>query len=378
MSELFLSAILRKLRPPYALPVKVAFGFSAVEPKNYGLTLAISDGAPLVCPGDGSVDLIANLGGKWRNDSGGIIRSNAVRIDHGKGIKTWVQGLTTITCGYGPITRGVQIGTAQGPNVFFSVEHNGVFQDPAFINPTFGIQDGYLNFGKARMIRQAPDIITKTFTNIASLIGSGVRYFFPPVPQQVLVSIDFNGQGNKNGAAVVGSTGDVWHTVQPLDFEPTASSGYYGYCYGGTSFPADLGFFLNDYRGSSTKVFFERLLLTAASGISSFFDPMLSSWVGGYSGVTPLINGFSIRTLPRGTYDVYAYSNGGVTSDPTTVYFSADAGLPVPQTATPTLTTNWVEGGNYLKSTLTVVDRGSITLMAYGYLAGVQVLRTAV
>lgn len=379
MSELFLSAILRKLRPPYAQPARVIYGFSATEPANYGLTLEIPDGAPLVAPGDGVVDTIALLGGKWRNDTG-VVRTRAIRIDHGKGVKTWVHGVASVAAAYGPVTRGSLLGTAQGPQVFFGIEQNGVFQDPTHVNSTFGIQDDFLNYGKARLVRQAPDVITNTFTDIVSLLASGVRYFFPPAPQQVLFNLDFNGQNTKTGPAAAGAEGDTWYIVAPLDFTPTPSTGYYGYgnCPGGTSFPAPQGFFLNDYRGVATKVFFERILLTANSGVSAFFDPMLSSWVGGYSGITPLVNGFSLRNLPSGTYDVYAYTNGGVTTDTTTVYFSADDGVPTPQVATPTVATAWIEGSNYLKDTLTVQNRGRITLMVYGYLAGVQVIRTSV
>lgn len=379
MSELYLSAIFRKLRPPYILPVKVAYGFSATEPTNFGLTLEIPDGSPLVACGDGTVDLISQLGGKWRNESGGVVRSIAIRIDHGRGVKTWVHGLATVTCGYGPITRGAQIGTALGPHVFLSLEHNGKLQDPTSINSTFTIQDGFLNYGKGQKIRQAPDVITTVFSNIASLIGSGIRYFFPPTPQQVLFNLDFNGQGTKSGAAVVGAYGDVWNQIAPLDFAPVSSNGYYGYtCYGGTVYPADPGFFLVDYRGTRTKVYFERLLLTANAGISSFFDPMLSSWVGGYNGVTPRVNSFGLRNLPGGEYSVYVYSNGGVTSDTTTVYVSADNDTPTSQVLTPTVSPSFIEGANYVVFDLTVANRGKITITTYGYIAGVQIIRTAV
>lgn len=379
MSELFLSAILRKLRPPYPLPARVVYGFSATEPVNYGVTLEIPDGDPLVASGDGVVDLISNLGGRWRNDSDTLIRAMAVRIDHGKGVKTWIHGLGTITCGYGPITRGQQVGTAQGPRVFFGIEQSGKLQDPTHVSAAFAIQDGFLNFGKARMVRQAPDVITGALTSIVSFFAAGIRYFFPPVPSQVLFNLDFNGQNAKIGAAVAGAEGDAWNAIEAIDFTPSGSSGYgYGYCPGGTVFPAPMGYFLNDYRGQPSKVFFERLALTGSSGISPFFDPMLSAWVGGYSGMTPLVNSFSIRNLPGGSYTIYVYANGGLTAAGSSVYYSADSGAPSGQNIMTTVATDWVEGGNYMASTLVVQNRGKINITVYGYLSGVQILRVAV
>ncbi len=379
MSELHLSAILRKLRPPCLNPVRVVYGFSRQEPLNYGLTLSVDEGTPLIAPGDGVVDVISLIGGKWRSDLGAV-RLTGVRIDHGRGLKTWVHGIGTPTTNYGPITRGQQLGLAGSTQVFFGVEHNGVFQDPTHINPSFTIQDGFLNYGKSSKIRQAPDLVTTIFTDISSIFASGIRYFFPPTPTKVQFNLDFNGQGTKFGPAVAGSDGDLWQPISPMDFWPIPVSPgyYYGFCAGGFTFQGPQGFFLNDYQGAPTKVYFERIMLTAASGISPFFDPMLSSWVGGYSGMSALVNAFAIRNLPAGVYDVYVYTNGGVTADPTTVYFSADDGTPTPQTATPTVVADWVQGGNYLHATLTVQSRGKITILTYGYLAGVQVIRASV
>ena len=379
MSQLHLSSILRKLRPPCVDPVRVVYRFSRQEPANYGLTLSLDVGTPLIAPGDGVVDLIASIGGKWRSDLG-TRRMTAVRIDHGLGLKTWLHGIGTINARYGPITRGELLGLAGISQIFFAVEQNGVLQDPTHINPAFGVQDGFLNYGKTSKIRQAPDIITTVFSDISSMLASGIRYFFPPTPGMVQFNLDFNGQGTKTGSAVVGAEGDQWQPILPLDFAPIPVSpgSSYGFCAGGMTFPAAQGFFLDDYQGRSSKVYFERILLTAAAGVSPFFDQMLSSWVGGYSGAVALVNAFSIRNLPSGAYDVYAYTNGGATTDQTTVYFSADEGTPVPQTATPTVTADWVDGGNYLHAALTVEHRGKITILAYGYLAGIQVIRALI
>jgi hypothetical protein len=340
------------------------------------LTLAIPAGQSIVAPGDGTVDLITVLGAKWRNDLG-LVRSLAVRIDHGCGIKTYVHGLSRVAARYGPITRGALLGTTAQNQVFFGVEYNGVLQDPTHINKYFGVMDGAISYQKERKLHQAPDLLTTAVSLIESLLWQGIRYFIPPAPVPVLFDLDFNGSGNKNGPAVVGTSGDVWHVVPALDFSPLSNSGYYSYyCYGGVLFPATQGFFLNNFNGQATKVWFERGILSAAAGQTAFFDSMLSSWVGGYNGITPRLNSFSLRNLPSGTYDLYLYANGGATADDTAFYCSVNHAVPTVKVATPTATAAWVEDANYVKfGNLVLPAKSSITVSAYGYLAGLQLQR---
>ena len=340
-----------------------------------GLTLAVNVGQALVAPGDGTVDQVIPVGARWRNDIG-LMRAMSVRIDHGFGIKTYIHGLQA-AARYGTVTRGQQLGTASHSQIFFAVELDGKLVDPSSLSSYFGLLDGFLVYGKANNLRQAPDLVTTLVSLIQSLIYQGVRYFIPPVPVPVLFNLDFNGAGDKSGAAVVGDYSDVWNVVAAIDFSPLAYGyGYYGVCYGGVTFPATQGFFLNDYRGTATKVYFERGLLTAAAGTTAFFDPMLSSWVGGYTGITPRLNSFTIRNLPAGTYDLYLYSNGGTTTDVTTFYCAVDGGIPTSKVATPTVATDWVEDENYVKfGSLVVAQKGSVTVSAYGYLAGLQLQR---
>lgn len=369
--------VLRRLRPPYTQAVRVAYGFSRTAPTNYGLTFSIGAGQPLVAPGDGTVDLITSLGAKWRNDLG-LVRSLAVRIDHGCGIKTYVHGLSQVAVPYGPITRGSLLGQAAQNQVFFGVEYNGVLMDPTHINQHFGMMDGDLGYQKERKLRQAPDLITTAVSLIESTLWQGIRYFIPPTPIPVRFDLDFNGQGNKIGAAVVGAPDDVWNKIPAIDFAPMSNGyGYYAYyCYGGVTFPNAQGFFLNDFSGQATKVWFERGVLTADAGQTLFFDPMLSSWVGGYTGITPRLNSFTLRNLPAGTYDLYLYANGGATVDSTTFYCSVNYAAPAVKTATPTSTAAWVEDANYVQfGSLTVPLKGNITVAAYGYLAGLQLQR---
>lgn len=372
MSALVRSAILRKLRPPYAQAMRVVYAFCATAPTNLGLTLEIPAGAVLVSPGDGVVDLIAPLGAKWRNDLG-TSRMTAVRIDHGAGVKTWLHGLDQVSVGFGPVTRGQRVGVSALGQVFFAAEQHGQLIDPTFLNANFGLQDGFINVANQTKVRHAPDLLTTAVSDIASALYSGIRYFLPPV-LPVRLNVDFNGNGTKSGPAAIGEAGDVWHSVSPLDFFATPTT--YQACVGVT-FQAAQGFFLTDWRGAATKVYLERIELTASAGSSAFFDPMLSRWVGGYTGITPKLNSFSIRNLPKGTYRVYVYSNGGTTSDPTSAYVSVDGGAPTLATLTPVGTAAWVETRNYVKFTSLAVVQGKITFSLYGYLAGVQVERTA-
>ena len=374
--------ILKKLRPPYTQPVQVAYSFSRTAPTNYGLTLSIPAGQKLVAPGDGTVDLVTTLGAKWRNDLG-LVRALVVRIDHGYGVKTYVHGLSEVAVQYGPVKRGALLGLAAQNQVFFGVEYDGVLQDPTHINKHFGIMDGAIGFQKERKLHQAPDLLTTAVSLIESLLWEGIRYFIPLTPIPVLFDLDFNGLRNKSGPAVVGAPGDVWNVIPAVDFAPVVNGNtYYGYlyyayyCYGGVTFPASQGFFLNDFNGQATKVWFERGILTAAAGQTPFFDPMLSSWVGGYNGITPRLNSFTLRNLPAGTYDLYIYSNGGATVASSTFYCSVNHAVPTVKTATPTVMPAFVEDANYVKfAALVVPSKGNITVSAYGYLAGLQLQR---
>lgn len=379
-------SILKKLRPPFTQAVKVIYSFTRTATENYGLTLAVTAGQPLVAPGDGIVDMIAASGTQWHNDLV-FAHSVAVRIDHGCGIKTYVRGLRSAAVRYGPVTRGTLLGRALQEQVFFGAEFNEVPVDPTHINKYFGFMDGVLGSTKGGKLHQAPDVITSAVSLIESLLWQGALYFLPTPPIPILLNLDFNGQGAKSGAAAIGEPGDAWNKVPALDFSPFVNSvcPYYGlagqggylYCCGGVTFPDSQGVFLNDFRGQATKVWLERGVLTAAAGQTPFFDPMLSSWVGGYTGITPKLNSFTLRNLPAGTYDLYLYSNGGATADSSTFYCSVDHGAPTIQVATPTLAAAWVQDGNYVKFTgLAVTTKGSVTIAAYGYLAGLQLLRS--
>ena len=371
------TAVLHKLRPPYTQPVKVVYAFSRTEPANWGHVLAVGKGQPLVAAGDGVVDKIDYLESKWHTDAG-VVRCLAIRIDHGSGIKTWLHGFATSLVGHGPVTRGQLLGYACQDRVFFGVESAGQLQDPASINQHFGLLDGWLNYQKGANLRQAPDVLERTRTTVRSLLWKGLRHFVPARPTPVRFNLDFNGGNDKAGSAVVGAFKDVWQSIPALDYAPVYN--YYGtyndYCADGALHQGKMGFFLHDYRGTQTKVYFERGVMTSAAGHSDFFDPMLSSWVGGYTGIIPVLNSFTIRNLPSGTYALYLYSNGGTTTDVTTFYVSVNHGSYQAKTCVPTTTAAWEENENYAKfSPLAVPTAGDISVVAHGYLAGLQLDR---
>jgi len=349
--------------------MQVVYPYSALDPVNHGYTVAIPAGSPVVAAGDGQVDMVSIVTASWRNDLG-ITATTLVRIDHGLGIKTYFHGLVP-SVNFGAITRGQLIGYTNYDQSFFGVELNGDLKDPASINPAFTIQDGALNAARQGLVRQAPDIVTRTVTNVSQRLLTGVRYFFPPVPSAVRFNLDFNGQGTKSGPAVVGGAADLWLPVAPLAFAPTI---VVGACAGGETFPAPMGFFLSDYSGTASRVFFQRLNLVSNSGIALLFDPMLSSWVGGFSGLTALVNGFNIRNLPSGTYDLYVYGADSAGTHTTNVYVSVNNGPPTLKSYLGP-GSSFVENTNYVHYTLTVPNKGLINVVVYGFLAGLQLQR---
>lgn len=368
---------LRKLRPPSLEPVRVIFPFQRESPPNYGYTLEIETGRPVVAPGDGVVDLVVSAAPGWRYRKAATRRTTAVRIDHGLAVKTYVHGVTPAVTKGAQVTRGQLLGYATSGEVFFAIEVAGSMLNPAAVNGFFTPRDGTIFYQQANFIRQAPTVIRQTVTADRMLLYAENCYFLPGTVAPVRFNLNFNGANDKSGAAVIGTDTDVWQDVAPVFFGITGYSAFCGYS--ATLFSAEQGFFLNDYRGQKTKVYFERGSLTSNAGTTAFFDPMLSSWIGGYSGMTPLENTFTIRNLPGGTYRLYLYANGGTTADASTFYVQVDAGSPVPQTNAPTVVTDWVEGENYaLYDGLVVLNHGRIEVRVYGYLSGLQLERTAV
>jgi hypothetical protein len=323
------------------------------------------------------VDLASSAAPGWRYRNPATRRTTAVRIDHGLGVKTYVHGvIPALTLG-AKVTRGQLLGHSASGEVFFAIEVAGSMLNPAAVNGFFVPRDGAIFYEQANFIRQAPTTIRQTATADRMLLYSGQQYILPGEVAAVRFNLNFNGSNDKSGAAVAGVDADVWQDVAPVFFGIT---GYSNFCaYTATLFSAEQGFFLNDYRGQKTKVYFERGSLTSNAGTSAFFDPMLSSWIGGYSGMTPLENTFTLRNLPGGTYRLYLYANGGTTTDPSTFYVAVDGGSPVPQTNAPTLATDWVENENYVRfDSLAVSNHGRIEVRVYGYLSGLQLERTAV
>lgn len=134
---------------------------------------------------------------------------------------------------------------------------------------------------------------------------------------------------------------------------------------------------LRDSTGARSVIRLERVdPLTADAGVGSSFDQMLSTWVGGLDEMAvPITNGFRLLNIPSGTYDLYLYA-GEAVGDTTDFYLSVN-GLPYSlQSATPTGSTNFVEGDNYVVFDNLVLSVGStLDIRVLGCLAGLQLKR---
>lgn len=372
--------VLRALRPPTLKATQVVFPFQRNEPKNLGLTLGVNAGDALVAPGDGVVDLAQSGTPGWRFRDAATGRSKAVRIDHGFGVKSYVHGLQPSVVKGSRVTRGQQIGTAVGTEVWFAVELSRSMLNPSAVNDYFAPRDGTIFPGQAGYIRQAPTVIKQTATTIRSAVEAGVRYFFSGTAQPILFNVAFNGSGAKSGLAVVGyEDTDYWNVYDPVEFIVTGTA--CDYSYGGGSY---IGSYYNsspmaqlkDYREENAKVFLERIApLSVYAGTAVSWDDLLASWIGGYAGMVPYVNVFKLRGLPRGSYDIYLYADQGTYPDSS--YFQVDVdGATQTGNTSPSGASSWIEDDNFVKFSLSLGARSVVEITATGYLSGLQIIRT--
>jgi hypothetical protein len=366
--------VLRQLRPPYAGIARVIYGFQRNAPQNFGYTLAIPVGAEIVAPGDGTVDLVRVLPVRWRYTQAPLKGgSTVIRIDHGYGVKTWLHGFGTTRPSLGRVTRGTVLGTCAHGEMFLAIEIYGSMANPGRVNTFFAPRNGFLFSGQATALRPAPNVATQFVSTLAQLIQSGIRYFSP---QTFLVNVDFNGDGTKVGAAAAGvGTDDVWNVAAPLAsaFQQTA----YNYYCGPLSYNYNVNptVDLRDYRGKASSVKLRRVAEDSFYGSSSEFDPMLSTYIGGYSGMTPRETTFDIRGLPPGPVTVYAYANQESGGNATTFSLSVNGGSPQVLVNLTTATDGWVENYNYVKFQTTLGVNSYLTLQALGFISGLQITR---
>jgi hypothetical protein len=366
--------VLRQLRPPYAGTARVVYGFQRSTPQNFGYTLAIPAGEEIIAPGDGTVDLVQVLPVRWRYTQAPLKGgSTAIRINHGHGVKTWIHGIGTTQPSLGAVTRGTVLGTCAYGELFFAVEVYGSMANPGRVNLFFGPRNGFLFSGQATALRPAPNVATQFVSTLTQLIQSGIRYF---MPQTFLVNVDFNGDGTKSGPAATGvAADDFWNVAVPL--ASAFSQTYYAYACGPLSYTYNVNptVDLRDYRGRASAIKLRRVVEDSFFGSSAEFDPMLGTYIGGYSGMTPRETTFDIRGLPPGPVTVYAYANQESGGNATTFSLSVNGGSPQVLVNLTTATEGWVENYNYVKFQTALGVNDYLTLQALGFISGLQITR---
>lgn len=371
--------IVRRLRPPGARPMRLVFGFGH-KPPNFGYTLAFQAGEPVIAPGAGTVEQVVPVAAQWRHTSPSIHDSSttyAVVINHGLDIRTVVHGLASVDgLGARQVVRGIRLGLPAAQEVWFGIQVGGTYFDPQQINRHFVVQDGYWVSGQGGFLRQAPNIMAQAVGSVISAVASAVRYFWPVPNRALLFNLDFNGNGSKIGLAAVGVTAtDYWNATAPSDYGPTY---VYTCVSASTTYPMTPVFFMRDYTGTATAVAYERVTLSSFGGTSAWFDPMLSTWIGGYTGSGPRENSFNLRNLPVGNYLFYFYANDGTPPDTSTFYVAVNSGSPAGKTNTPTVVAAWVEDGNYVVLPVAIAALTDVVhVQMFGYASGCQIYRAA-
>lgn len=378
--------ILRRLRPPCSRSIALRFQYTFDQRVNPGITVAFPAGENVVACGGGTVIAAQIVQPFWAFSNGSLHatkNSYQVVIDHGSEVRTVLHGMSSVSVRVGQsVSRGDVIGTPFTEEVFMAVLYQGNAYDPQSINRHFKVQNGNIVVGQGGFFRYAPDFTIRDLSDgIVSTLVGGWRYFVNEdcsMPN-VLVNMDFNGNGSKSGLAASGiGTTDFWNVYAPVSFDQVTvvKGGGYGYGCVGIEFTNDPVVFLLDYAQAETPIWFERQFMVSNSGTSVRFDPMLSTWAGGYNGGTPYENTFSLRDVPPGNYVLYLYANEGTPPDTSTFYVSVDAGAPTVKTNTPTGTAAFVNNGNYVQYPLTLSAKSTIHIKCYGYIAGIQLKRS--
>jgi len=364
------------MRPPYAGNAKIVYGFRRSVPKNFGYTLEIPVGGNVIAPADGSVELIQPSSVGWRYTSpalkGGAI---LIRINHGYGVKTYIHGVANPSVGYGQVTRGQVLGTSAYGEVFFAVEVFGSMTNPSRVNSFFAPRSGNLYAGQSATIRQAPNVGTWFVSALSQVWYNGLRYF--TTPQPFFVNVDFNGGGSKAGLAAVGyAETDYWNVLVPLA-GPFGYASYTTDC-GPTAYTwtAEPSVPLLDYRGKPSKVSLRRVIEDNFYGSSAEFDPMLSTYYGGWSGSTPRQQWYDIRGLAPGSYDIYVYANQKSGSYTSIISMAVAGSLPTTKVPLSTTQAAWIEDYNYVKFTKTLGVGDYLTFEVLGYIGGLQITRS--
>lgn len=384
--------IIASLRPPCAQNLTLKQGYSLTRPKNAGQVLVLpSVSEPVTSPASGVIISVTRKPNTtWGHSAGDldVHQTLEVKIDHGGYVYTTIHGLASVVFPVGQyVTRGDAIGTAKTTEIFFQLFYRNSPLDPATYSSFFRGYDGGKVPGKARKLRAGPDFITRAISDTVSYVMGGIRYFVdkyctkPPV----LVSIDFNGDGSKIGLGVVGfGASDHWNVYAPADFSSTDSYAcyytldlYYTTSLRYAIYSADPVILLRDSNGSRSVIKLERVEpLTSEAGSSVEFDPMISTWVGGFDGfMVPITNQLRLTSIPPGAYNLYVYASpAGAQTD---FYVAVNSASPTLKTAAcNTGLTSFVLDDNYVVYENLVLSEGDVlTISASGALAGLQLLR---
>lgn len=369
--------VLARFRAPSARRAYLLFGFAREGHTNRGYTLRLDAGEPAIACANGVVRSVARKPASWQHSAGDLdsFFPYEVVIDHGQNIFSITSGIRSTQLQAGvSIERGDVIGPLVTNECFFSVQINGVTVNPISISRHFVPMQEQQVPGQGHKLRFGPDTILRSLADgVVFIVYSVLRYFLP-MPSQLLFNVDFNGNGTKTGFAATGLAQQDYWLVYNAGAFTASSSGYYYYC-AGTVYSSNPQVFLYDSKQNKTGVRLERVASAAGTaGSSSQFDTMLSTWIGANGG-TPEENFFAIKGLPAGSYDLYLYANEGVLPFTSTFYVAVDNAAPVSKSTAPTVTAAFVEDSNYVKFSVTVGSSSSVSVKAYGYLAGLQLKR---
>lgn len=375
--------IIASLRPPCAQNSTLKRGYSS-SPQHLGQVLVLpSTSEPVIACANGTVTSITTKSNTaWGHSPGDldVHKTLEVKFDNGGYISTVIHGLATASVVVGQyVTRGDTIGTAKTTEIFFQLFYRNSPLDPASYTAFFRGFDGGKVTGKARMLRAGPDFVTRAVSDTVSYILGGIRYFVdkycskPPI----LVSVDFNGDGSKTGLGVVGFGGtDFWNVYTPVSYTATESYTCYTNPYS-IIYSADPVVQLRDSNEDRSVVRLERVeTLTDDAGSSAEFDPMVSTWVGGFDGfLVPISNTFRLTSIPPGAYNLYLYASPA--GAPTDFYVAVNSASPTLKTAAcNTGLTSFVLDDNYVVYENMVLSEGDVlSISASGALAGLQLLR---
>lgn len=308
--------IISTLRPPCALNLTLKKGYSD-DPSHPGQVLVLPNVTePVIAPGSGLVmSVVKKYQSEWDHASGELDKHQTfeIRLDNGGYITTVVHGLSSVSIVVGQyVTRGDILGYARTTEIFFQMVYRSKTVDPASMSHFFRMYDGGKVPDKVRQVKAGPDFISRAVSRTWSMLIGGIRYFFDRYASkpELLISIDFNGNGEKTGPAATGITSiDYWNVYDPVEFSTSSSAACYSYftpsdeetASESDSAESDYSF----YEGGTFQVVFETSGTDAATNTVSFYlgstetipevDPVLAEY-SYYSGSL-----FDVSITTRGT-----------------------------------------------------------------------------